>query len=51
MTAIFMVWNSSGLAIAADKSVSATEGDIEGNRKYSSMTTKVNYLNQNQEIL
>lgn len=33
MTAIFMVWNSSGLAIAADKSVSATEGDVEGNRK------------------
>ena len=30
MTAIFMVWNSSGLAIAADKSVSATEVNFYG---------------------
>jgi hypothetical protein len=33
MTAIFMVWNSSGLAIASDKSVTASEKDTEGNHK------------------
>lgn len=31
MTAIFMVWNSTGLAIASDRSASATETDEAGN--------------------
>lgn len=33
MTAIFLVWNKTGLAIAADKSITATEWDGDGNER------------------
>lgn len=33
MTAIFLVWNKAGLALAADKSLTTTEWDNEGNER------------------
>ncbi len=33
MTAIFLVWNKTGLALAADKSLTATERDEDGNER------------------
>jgi|688.fasta_scaffold39334_4 hypothetical protein len=43
MTAIFLVWNKTGLALAADQSVSATSRDEHGNAKvlFTSTETKI----------
>jgi len=43
MTAIFLVWNKTGLALAADQSVSATSSDENGNAQvlFTSTETKI----------